>query len=106
MFFLLGAGLLIAGAAAKPELTSKDNGNKTLISRKWLIFIKKYNEKVLLLLVTVYYMNDYRSYEERVCLFDSQNYSVENIAKFNQSYLTYQVATIQNKVNFYVRYFE
>ena len=52
-------------------------------------------------------MNDYyRSYEERICLFDSQKYSVENIAKFNQNYSTYEVATTQNKVNSYVRYFE
>ena len=46
------------------------------------------------------------SEEGRVGLFDSQNYSVEGIAKFNRNYYTYEVATTQNKVNSYVRYFE
>ena len=52
------------------------------------------------------YKTDSGRYEGRICLFDSQNHSVENIAKFNQNYSTYEVATTQNKVNSYVRYFE
>ena len=51
------------------------------------------------------YEADNGNQEGRICLFDSQNYSVENIAKFNRNYFTYQVATIQNKVNSYARYF-
>ena len=51
-----------------------------------------------------YYNNG--SWEGRICLFDSQNHSVKNIAKFNQYYWTHEVATTQNKVNSYVPYFE
>ncbi len=55
----------------------------------------------------VYYNLDLYSdsYEGRISLFDSQNYSVENIAKFNQNYDIHEVATTQNKVNSYVCYF-
>ena len=54
----------------------------------------------------VLYKNGNGSYEGIVCLFDSQNHSVENIEKFNKNYSTYEVAATQNKVSSYVRYFE
>ena len=41
-----------------------------------------------------------------ICLFDSQNNSVKQIAKFTNHYESYEVATMQNKVNSYARYFE
>ena len=44
--------------------------------------------------------------EGRICLFDSHTSSVEQIAKFTEYYEPYEVATTQNKVNSYVRYFE
>ena len=44
--------------------------------------------------------------EERICLFNSYTCSVEEIAKFHNWYLSYQIATTQNKVNSYARYFE
>ena len=52
------------------------------------------------------YKTDSGSWEGRICLFDSQDNSVENVAQFNQNYDTYKVATTQNKVNSYARYFE
>ncbi|PAV85620.1 hypothetical protein WR25_08237 [Diploscapter pachys] len=78
MFLSLVAGLLIAGAAAKPELTPQANGNKTL--------------------VYLPYVNENVSYEGRIGLFDSQNYSVENIIKFPNSYWPTRVAIAQNKI--------
>ena len=42
----------------------------------------------------------------RIYLFNSFTCSVEEIAKFHNYYWSYQVATTQNKVNSYVRYFE
>ena len=44
-------------------------------------------------------------YEGRICLFDLHTNSVKQIAKFHNYYLPRQVATTQNKVNSYVRYF-
>ena len=44
--------------------------------------------------------------EGRVCLFNSHTNSVKQITKFTNSFLQYQVATTQNQVNSYVRYFE
>ena len=44
--------------------------------------------------------------EGRICLFNSFTYSVEEIAKFQNYYFPYEVATTQDKVNSYVRYFE
>ena len=41
-----------------------------------------------------------------MCLFNSSTHSVEEITEFDNWYLPYQVATTQNKVNSYVRYFE
>ena len=57
---------------------------------------------------TIYYNLDFYSNngEGRICLFDSSTCSVEEIAKFHNWYLSYEVATTQNKVNSYVRYFE
>ena len=54
----------------------------------------------------VYYQNNNGKEEGRICLFNSFTYSVEGIAKFHNWYEPYQVATTQNKVNSYVRYFE
>ena len=51
------------------------------------------------------YEND-DSEEGRIYLFDSHTNSVEQIAKFTEHYDPYEVATTQNKVNSYVRYFE
>ena len=45
-------------------------------------------------------------WEGRICLFDSHTNSVKQIAKFTNHYHLYEVATTQNKVNSYVRYFE
>ena len=53
----------------------------------------------------VYYWSDGEN-EGRICLFNSFTCSVEEIAKFHNYYEPYQVATTQNKVNSYVRYFE
>ena len=44
--------------------------------------------------------------EGKICLFNSYTCSVEEIAKFHNWYWPYQVATTQNKVNSYARYFE
>ena len=77
------------------------NGNKILFYGKWTIFIK-IQWKGIIISHLVY--GD--KFEGRICLFDSQNHSVENIAKFNQNYSTYEVAATQNKVSSYVRYFE
>ena len=44
--------------------------------------------------------------EGRIGLFNSYTCSVEEIAKFHHCYEAYRVATTQNKVNSYVRYFE
>ena len=49
---------------------------------------------------------DEDKYEGRICLFNSFTCSVEEIAKFHNWYWPYEVATTQNKVNSYVRYFE
>ena len=54
----------------------------------------------------VYYQNNNGKEEGRICLFNSYACSVEEIAKFQNWYWPYEVATIQNKVNSYVRYFE
>ena len=54
----------------------------------------------------VYYKNDNGSYEGKIGLFNSQNYSVEQIAQLHNWYVPRKVATTQNKVNSYVRYFE
>ena len=53
----------------------------------------------------VYYRNNGKD-EGRICLFDSYTCSVEEIAKFRNCYLSFEVATTQNKVNSYARYFE
>ena len=45
-------------------------------------------------------------WEGRIYLFDSHTNSVEQIAKFTEHYDPYGVATTQNKVNSYIRYFE
>ena len=37
----------------------------------------------------------------KICLFDSQSNSAEQIAKFNQLYNSYEVATTSDKVNNY-----
>ena len=52
----------------------------------------------------VYYRNNDEK-EGRIGLFNSYTYSVEEIAKFHD-YVPYKVATTQNKVNSYARYFE
>ena len=52
---------------------------------------------------------DYRNNnieEGRICLFDSQNNSVKQIAKSPNHYEPNEVAATQNKVNSYARYFE
>ena len=51
------------------------------------------------------YKNNY-TYEGRICLFDPHANSIEQIAKFTQDYSPYKVATTQNKVTSYARYFE
>ena len=53
----------------------------------------------------VYYRNN-DNREGRIGLFNSFTCSVEEIAKFHSWYAPSQVATTQNKVNSYVRYFE
>ena len=52
----------------------------------------------------VYYQNN--NTEGRIGLFNSDNFSIEKIEKFHNTYLPYQVATTQNKVNSYARYFK
>ena len=47
-----------------------------------------------------------RTWEGRICLFDSHTNSVKQITKFTIPYELYEVATTQNKVNFYGCYFE
>ena len=47
----------------------------------------------------------YNTPKGEIGLLNSYTFSVEEIAKFHNSYLPYQVATTQNKVNSYVRYF-
>ena len=42
----------------------------------------------------------------RICLFNSYTCSVEEIAEFPNNYKPYEVATTQNKVISYGRYFE
>ena len=81
------------------------NGNKTLFYRKWPIFIK-IQWKGIIISHLVPYKTDNGDWEGRICLFDSQNRSVENIAKFNENYSTYAIANTQNKMSSYVRYFE
>ena len=54
----------------------------------------------------VCYQNNDGEKEGRICFFDSYTCSVEEIAKFHNWYLPCEVATTQNKVNSYVRYFE
>ena len=53
----------------------------------------------------VCYRSNYED-EERICLFDPYSCSVEKVAKFHNWYLPYKVAITQNKVKFYVHYFE
>ena len=53
----------------------------------------------------MYYTNYYIK-EGRICLFDSHTNFVKQIAKFTEHYDPHEVATTQNKVNSYVRYFE
>ena len=53
----------------------------------------------------VWYRNNDKN-EGRIGLFNSHTCSVEEIAEFHNCYKPYQVATTQNKVNFYVHYFE
>ena len=67
--------------------------------------VKMQSKDIIIISHLVPYKNN-GSWEGRICLFDSQNHSVENIAKFNQYYWIYEVATTQNKVNSYVRCFE
>ena len=45
-------------------------------------------------------------YEGRICFFNSSTYLVKEIVKFHNWYWPYGVATTQDKVNSYVRYFE
>ena len=55
----------------------------------------------------VCYRNNLKDeYEGRIGLFNSFTCSVEEIATFHNWYWPYQVATTQNKVNSYIRYFE
>ena len=54
----------------------------------------------------VYYPNNNADDEGKICLFNTHACSVEEIAKFHNCYQPFQVATIQNKVSFYFRYFE
>ena len=42
----------------------------------------------------------------RIGLFNSDNFSIEGIEKFDNWYFPYQVTTAQNKVNSCARYFE
>ena len=49
---------------------------------------------------------NYAEEEGRIYLFNSLTGSVEEIAKFDSCYAPYQVATTQDKVNSYARYFE
>ena len=44
--------------------------------------------------------------EGRICLFDSHTNSVKQIENFTEHYAPYEVATTQDKVNSYARYFE
>ena len=53
----------------------------------------------------VYYPSNNED-EGRIGLFNSSTWSVEEITKFHNWYLPYEVATTQNKVKSYVRYFE
>ena len=52
------------------------------------------------------YQNENFISEGTICLFDSHNYSVEQIAKFTNYLWPWEVATTKNKVNSYIRYFE
>ena len=80
------------------------NGNKTLFYRKWPVFIKMQWKGIIISYLVLYENNG--NWEGRVGLFYSPNHSIGNVAKFNRNYWPYQVATTQNKVNSYVRYFE
>ena len=53
----------------------------------------------------VFHRNNGRD-EGGICLFNSITCLVEEITKFHSWYHSYQIATTQNKVNSYVRYFE
>ena len=58
----------------------------------------------------IYYNLDlysrYNEDERGICLFNSYAYLAEGIANFHAWYWPHQVATTQNKVNSYVRYFK
>ena len=47
-----------------------------------------------------YTNNDVR--EGRICLFDSHTNSVKQIAKFTESYGSYEVATTKDKVDYFI----
>ena len=53
----------------------------------------------------VNYLNNGK-YEGRICLFNSDNFSIEKIEKFDNWYWSTELATTQNKVNSYVRHFK
>ena len=85
------------------EDNSFNNSHEVLFYRKKLCWKLRDFETIRNNLVHYQNQNNYE-YEGRIFLFNSHNLSVEEIAKFNNSYLPYQVATTQNKVNSYVRY--
>ena len=50
----------------------------------------------------MYYGDGNYKYEGKICLFDSQSYSVEQIGKFSNRLINpYEVATTSDKVNSY-----
>ena len=53
----------------------------------------------------VHYRDNY-AYEGKIGLFNSDNFSIEKIEKFDNPYSSNEVATTQNKVNTYARYSE
>ena len=54
----------------------------------------------------VSYPNNNGERKGGICLFNSYTCSVEDIVQFQICYMLCEVATTQNKVNYYVRYFE
>ena len=46
--------------------------------------------------------DDENIWEGRICLFDSHNYSVEQIAKFTNHLESHEVATTKDKVDYFI----
>ena len=44
--------------------------------------------------------------EGRICLFDSNTNSVEQVAEFNRGYLAYEVVTTKDKVDYFIWHYQ